>query len=167
MFGKKPQILQTLFLLLLAAGIPCCIASCESSRELTIVNQEAAIDSYINSKYKDNQVVRNNGSNRIIILPGDSTQVAMPGDSAVVSLRGYVFNNGPLTQFIETDVVTCIGDGSLISGLDSGIQGMNLGEQAHIIFTAKMGFYSELVGIVPKMSPLFYIVTLASIKKNS
>lgn len=144
------------------------LASCESDKALSIVNQEQAIDAYISGNYPDNEVVRNNGSNRIIISRDSSRTMpaVAKGDSVYIYYRGYVFTNSPGTLFAEDSAFVEVGNGSLIPGLDNGLIDAELGEEALILFTAKYGYYDESVGLVPSMSALMFDVFVSMIKKN-
>ena len=145
------------------------LVSCESDKALSIVNQEKAIDTYITSKYPNNEVVRNGGSNRIIISRDSSRMMPKiaKGDSAYIYYRGYVFTNSPSTLFAEDSAFVKVGSGKLIPGLDNGLVDAELGEESLILFSAKYGYYDQSVGLVPSMSALMFDVFVSMIKKNN
>ena len=142
------------------------LASCESEKALELVNQEAAIDKYITAKYADNTIVRNDGANRVVITAGSGAELAA-GDTVQMQLNGYVFSNGPGTQFLSENVRSVVGKGKLLKGLDSGLIGAQVGEESVILFSAKYGYYDESVGVVPPMSPLLFTVTVQQIVKSA
>jgi len=151
------------FLLLILISV-----SCESEYQTAIVTQEGDIDKYITNNFKDNEVVRNNGSNRIIITNGYGNTVES-GDRVSFYYSGYIFGtDGPTDLFTENqaDNIT-IGNNDLIEGLDSGIIGMKKGEESIIIFTAKKGYGKGSLGSVPEASALLFVVTVNSISKKS
>lgn len=154
------------FRLILFAALALILASCESENALELVNQEAAIDGYITSHYADNTIVRNEGSNRVILTAGSGSQIAA-GDTVDMQLDGYVFSNGPGTQFLSENVRSVVGKGKLLTGLDSGLIGVQSGEQCVILFSAKYGYYDESVGVVPAMSPLIFTVVVNEIVKSA
>lgn len=138
--------------------------SCESEKALTLVNQEAAIDAFITSRYGGHVIVRNGGANRIVLSEGTG-EPAAAGDTLALRLDGYVFNNGPGTQFLSETLREVIGKGALIQGLDDGLIGVCAGEECMILFSARYGYYDEAVGIVPAMSPLLFRVQVDEIVK--
>ncbi|MBQ7639593.1 MAG: FKBP-type peptidyl-prolyl cis-trans isomerase [Bacteroidales bacterium] len=142
------------------------LVSCESEKALELVNQEAAIDKYITAKYADNTIVRNDGANRVVLTPGSGAELSA-GDTVDMQLDGYVFSNGPGTQFLSENVRSVVGKGKLLKGLDSGLIGVQAGEASVILFSAKYGYYDETVGVVPPMSPLLFTVTVNQIVKSA
>lgn len=157
---KKPVLLSALALM---AAI---VSACTLNDKLALcVTQEEAIEKYIAEKFADSTVtVTESGISRILMVPG-SGATAKPGDSVIVLYQGYTFNNGPKTQFTEGITKTKLGDGLLIKGLDEGIVGMSLSEEAYILFSARNGFFNESVGAVAPMTPLIYYVKLEDIYK--
>ncbi len=143
------------------------MVACQGANELTVATQEETIDSYITANYTDDQIVRNGGSNRIIVTPGIASVVVAKGDSVAFYYNGYIFTSkGAGTQFVSDSTVVAAGEGYMIDGLDKGLTGASLGEECYIIFSAKYGFYNKEVGLVPAMSPLMYHVLIANIKKK-
>lgn len=167
--------------LLLAASILNMAAGCtKQDRENTIISQEERIDDYISS-LADVEVVHNNGSNRVVVSPGSST-VAETGDSIYMRFAVYIFSNGPGTLFATNDTSIVdnndfseteslygeirLGTTDLVPGLEYGLEGVAEGEHCYIIFSAKYGFNNTVVGIVPKLSPLFFDIYVDRIVKN-
>ena len=140
------------------------LSSCNKEDKLNkCVSQEESIEKYIQSKYADATVViTDTGISRIITVNGSGAQ-AQPGDSVAFEYKGYTFSNGPSNQFVEGFYRSKLGDKSLISGLDEGIAGMNKGEEAWIIFSARYGFFDEAVGAISPLTPLMYYVKLDEI----
>ena len=158
--------MKTLRILLLSALALCFALSCESEKALELVNQEAAIDKYITAKYADNEIVRNDGANRVVLTAGTGALLAA-GDTIDMQLAGYVFSNGPGTQFLSENIRSVVGKGKLLKGLDNGLIGVQAGETCVILFSAKYGYYDETVGVVPSMSPLLFTVTVNDIVKST
>lgn len=164
-----------------------CFASCsKDDKALTIANQEAAIDSYISGTLGAYPVVRNNGSNRVIV---DSADISVTdsleyGDSLHFYYAGYVFNSSPSTlfatnveevasqsQFEVTDPdfsvkKTIYEKGALIPGLENGLAGVKEGEHCIILFSAQYGFYNDAVYNIPKLSALAFEIWIDRVIKN-
>lgn len=173
-----------------AAAIAACFlpAACANQeKELTIADQEAAIDSYINQNFKDYPIVRRNGSNRItvdttIIYSNEDSLVF--GDSLYFYYAGYTFNNSPTSLFstnneavaeqngfVTTDPDYSVKkipftDGCMISGLVNGLYGVREGGHYIIVFSAKYGFYDTYVYTIPKMSALAYEIWVDKVIKK-
>ena len=142
------------------------LASCQSENALAVVNQEAAIDKYITSKYADYEVVRNGGANRVIVIEGDASRVAAPGDSISMSIEGNIFTTSPSTRFLSGERTVELGPKDLLKGLEKGLEGVTEGEECYIFFSAKYGYYDESIGVVPPMSALMFHVNVLEIKKK-
>lgn len=157
---KKTILLATVTLM---AAI---VSACTLNDKLALcVTQEEAIEKYIADKFADSTVtVTDSGISRILMVPGIGA-TAQPGDSVIVLYQGYTFNNGPKNQFTEGITKAKLGDGNLIKGLDEGIVGMSLSEEAFILFSARNGFFNESVAAVDPMTPLIYYVKLEDIYK--
>ena len=80
------------YILLLTVLPALLLFSCNDEKELTIADQEAAIDSYISQNFQDYPVIRRNGSNRIKL---DTTAITLEdslefGDSLHFYYAGYI-----------------------------------------------------------------------------
>lgn len=154
-------------ILLAAAAIATVIVSaCTLNDRLAMcVTQEENIEKFIAEKYADSTVfVTESGITRITMRHSVGT-AAQKGDSVIFAYQGYIFNNGPGVQFSEGRMKTKLGDGELIKGLDEGMVGMVLGEEAFIAFSARNGFFNESVGAISPMTPLIYYIALEDIYK--
>ena len=156
------------------------LLSCaKQDREITLINQETAIDRYITSLGENALVVRNGGSIRVIKEQGVGSP-AVVGDSVYFYYAGYIFNNGPGALYVtnKEDVAQTnnfeltgsiqkgiIGQG-MISGLNTGLEGVLQGEKCDIMFSAKYGYNNDVVYNVPKLSPLFFEIWIERIIKN-
>jgi FKBP-type peptidyl-prolyl cis-trans isomerase len=142
------------------------MTSCEGDKLLVLTNQEEQIDSYISKQFPNNEVLRLDGANRVIITPGSGPQAAI-GDSIKFIYEAYLFSGSPVGIFWGDSANVVLGSRDLVEGLNRGMEGMHLGEQSIILFSAKYGFYDRNTGIVPSMSALMYNVLLTGIKKNN
>lgn len=172
---KKISSILLLFLVLVSCS--------KQDNELTILNQESAIDKYITGSFADYRIVRNSGSNRIVINEGDSADTLAFGDSLSFYYAGYVFSSGLGTIFATNNIDIAIAtsfsttdadytplkvifsNDSFTSGLRNGMLGMKENEHAYIVFSAKYGFYNTQLYNIPKLSPLIYQVWIEKIKK--
>jgi FKBP-type peptidyl-prolyl cis-trans isomerase len=142
------------------------MASCQGEKLLLLTTQEEQIDSYISKEFPENEVLRLDGANRVIITPGSGKEAAT-GDSIRFIYEAYVFKGSPVGMFWSDSANVVLGSRYLVEGLNRGIEGMRLGEQSLIFFSAKYGFYDQNTGIVPSMSALMYNVLVTGIKKNN
>lgn len=138
--------------------------ACESDNELTVLSQEDAIDKYILGNFPENEVVRSNGSNRVIISQGVDNASVAKGDSVTMIIEGYVFDGAPTKLFLQDSVKVSVTRSEMVQGLYDGIIGADLYEQSLIIFSSRYGYYDEQVGIIPSMSALMYNVLITDIK---
>ena len=161
------------------AALVSMVACTKQDRENTIINQEKEIDSYIES-LQNESVVRNGGANRVVLSPGtDGTDVAA-GDSLYIRYAGYIFSRGKGALFAtnDSDVAKSasfplqeapmkikLGSTALVSGLESGLSGVEEGEHCYIIFSAKYGFNNTVVYNIPKLSPLFFEIWVDKVIK--
>ncbi|MDD5962852.1 MAG: FKBP-type peptidyl-prolyl cis-trans isomerase [bacterium] len=167
---------------LLIAGLA---ASCaKEDKDIEIANQETKIDNYINNLGDAYEVVRKDGSNRVIVTAGTGSQTLEEGDSLYYYYSGYIFSgNGKGAIFVTNRKEDAeqfnieplqglgpakikYGSEPMVRGLQSGLYGVKEGENCYIIFSAKYGYYDSVVGVVPSLSPLFYDIIIDKIIKN-
>lgn len=161
-----------------------CLSACtKQDRDNMIIDQEKNIDTYISTFLNQNteyRVVRNGGSNRVVIAEGTGEDI-VSGDSVIFRYAGYVFSNGKGTMFAtnhldlaeETDFQVdsalerrVVGEAGLLAGLNNGLIGAKQGEVCNIIFSANYGYGNTVVYNVPKLSPLFFEIWIDRVVKN-
>lgn len=123
------------------------LCSCENELANKAVTQDEKITSFIESKYAETPVIFNKGVNRIVLEEGDSTIFALPGDRVNFSYVGYTFTGSLGDTFARGDADVVLGEGSLIDGLEYGLEGMCPGEKSYIIFSCKYGYKKSVAGI--------------------
>lgn len=158
---------MTRFLKILLAPV-CSVAllvSCESEKMATVSSQEAAIDNYVKGSLKDCPVFYYDSGLRAVTVEGDSHTVIAPGDQVTAGIEGHIFSNGPGAVFVSDTLNFTAGTGRFMKGLDNGFIGAARGEVSYVILTTQYGFYDEIVGIVPAMSPLLYKIEIFDIVK--
>lgn len=151
---------------MLLAVLSVVLVSCETENALKVISQEEDIDRYISSTFAENEVVRNNGSNRVIIQDGMPQIKVAGGDSVTVMIEGYIFDKRPSNIFYSDSVTVKVSRSNLVEGLYNGLVGASLYEESLIIFSAEYGFYNNQIGIIPTMSALAYNVLVTDIKKK-
>ncbi len=171
-------------ILLLAIPFLMSVSCTKQDRELTIIDQESKIDSYLSSYFKDSTIVRRNGSNKVIIQKGPGTDSLYYGDSLYYYYAGYIFTSSPSSLFAtnneavatESDFVLTnpnynvekilFSEKALIPGLVNGLYGSTTGEHSIIVFSAKYGYYNTRVYNIPKLSALIYEIWVQKVIKN-
>lgn len=175
------------YILLLTVLPALLLFSCNDEKELTIADQEAAIDSYISQNFQDYPVIRRNGSNRIKL---DTTAITLEdslefGDSLHFYYAGYIFTSSPTSLFSTNNEQVAQENGfeisdpdysvkkilftdkCMCSGLVNGLYGVREGEHCIVIFSAKYGFYDSYVYSIPKLSALAYEIWVEKVIKNN
>ena len=173
---------------IMAAAAVCCISSCkEQSLETTYSSQEDRIDSFIEGLMNQDpapRVVRNGGSNRIVLTEGTG-DVLETGGTVSFYYAGYVFTGsepsaGNLFATNREETATESGwtltspdygiltltldeDTELLEGLKNGLAGVRGGEICYIVFSGKHGFGNEITGTVPANSALIYQIWVESL----
>jgi FKBP-type peptidyl-prolyl cis-trans isomerase 2 len=142
--------------------------SCESEVREANINQNKYIDDYIQKNFADKEIVRYEGVVRVVLANNLPVSTAIdPGDSAYLYLTGLTFGqNGPESQFTYDSCMVRVGKGDLITGLDRGLIGARLGQEALILFPSQLGYGKKSVGLVPENTALMFDVLVAAIKKN-
>ena len=160
--------MKNLRLLLFLASALCTALACQSETEEANINQDKYIDAYITSNFADNQVYYEDGVCRVVLQEGaQGAPVIERGDSVFLYYAAFTFTEkGPSAQFAADSGMVRVGTGDLVRGLDTGLPGARLGEEALIIFSADDGFGNKAVGIVPENTALLYDVGIGAIKKN-
>ena len=142
--------------------------SCESEVREANINQNKYIDDYITKNYSDKEIVRYEGVVRVVLANNLPVSTAIePGDSAYIHYIGYTFGqNGPESRFTADSAMVRVGKGQLVTGLDRGLIGARLGQEALILFPAQLGYGKQGVGLVPENTALLFDVLVTEIKKN-
>ena len=181
---NKNKSIITAILAILMAGTSCI----KEKLELAYNNQEDRIDKYIEAAIKKDTtaaVVRNNGSNRLILVHGEGEELGEKGQIAFY-YAGYTFNGSVSSSnlFVTNHEQTAIdakwdltdaqfdlyeinmADAQLLEGLRNGLLGVKGGEECEILFSGKYGFGNETFGIIPPNSALLYKIWVVSISNE-
>lgn len=170
-------------------------ASClKTQLETTYNKQEDQIDQYItkNMVVKNEEggsdtlrVVRNGGSNRLVLKEGTGEELA--GDGYVsFYYAGYTFSGSVSAANMfttnrkasaeEAGWQTGEGDFELYEinfkdsgfteGLQKGLTGVRAGEECEILFSAKYGFGNKALGIIPAKTALLYRIWVVGVTND-
>lgn len=173
--------------MVLLAGLLFTLLSCtKEDRKLTLIQQEEAIDQFVQSLAKDT-VLYQKGVVRAVLEPGisvDPADTLAAGDTIYFYYAGYIFSRGKGELFHTNSLAVAeannrtltrdeaavhsgvVGEGKFLKGLDYGFPGMAPGEHSYVIFNADYGYGNTKVGLVPPMSPLLFEIWVDRIVKN-
>ena len=181
---------------LLLCSIIISVTSCSKTNlKTTWSAQEDKIESFINSLPKEEDkenpdapyvkdIVRNGGSNRVILKEGTGEGLKK-GGSVTFYYAGYVFtgnlsasnlfatNNSAQAEaagwevnegdYTAKTVTLDNSKGSMIEGLRKGLEGVKAGEVCYIIFSGQYGFGKKPFGVIPGNSALAYQIWVESV----
>ena len=169
--------------------------SCVKEQLESVYNkQEDQIDQYINRAMLTTDesgnpdtltVVRNEGSNRLILKEGTGEGLAKDGYVSFY-YAGYTFNGSVSSSNIfatnRLETATEIGwnpegseyalyeinlkDADLIPGLKHGLEGVKAGEECEILFSAKYGFGNKPLGMIPAKTALLYKIWVVGVAND-
>lgn len=165
-------------------------AACtKQSLESTYSKQEERIDSFIESQLSSvegSRVVRNGGSNRLVLKEGEGTELEENGTVSFY-YAGYTFsgNISPSNMFTTNHEATAAESGwnladpdfevkildlseekDIVEGLRKGLIGVKTGEEGYIVFSGKYGFGKKPTGTIPANSALLYHVWIESVSNK-
>lgn len=171
------------------------VTSCVKQQLETVYNkQEDQIDQYINKRIVTTDeagnpdtlsVVRNDGSNRIILKEGIGEELNHDGYVSFY-YAGYTFNGSVSssnlfsTNRLETAAEVgwsaeeseytiyeiSLKDAELIPGLKNGLEGVKAGEECEIVFSAKYGFGNKPLGMIPAKTALLYKIWVVGVTND-
>ena len=170
-------------------------SSCVKQQLETVYNkQEDQIDQYITKNMvKDNEsggsdtlrVIRNNGSNRLVLKEGIGEELAKDGYVSFY-YAGYTFNGSVsssnlfTTNRLETAAEAgwsaeeseytlyeiSLQDADLSPGLKYGLEGVKAGEECEIVFSAKYGYGNKPLGMIPAKTALLYKIWVVGVTND-
>jgi FKBP-type peptidyl-prolyl cis-trans isomerase len=170
-------------------------ASCVKTQlETTYNKQEDQIDKYITKSMvvKNDEggtdtlrVVRNEGSNRLVLKEGIGEELSMDGYVSFY-YAGYTFNGSVSSSNMFStnnfDIAQAAGwqgeeseymlyeislkDAELIPGLRYGLEGVKAGEECEILFSAKYGFGNKTLGAIPAKTALLYKIWVVGVTND-
>jgi len=177
------KLIIAVIAMLLAALVGCT----KQSLENTYNNQEAKIDSYINSLVKKDsiRVVHNKGAHRAVLVEGEGEELTSKGTVAYY-YAGYTFTNNisasnlfatnhePTAESAKWNItgasydvrIDDMSEADILEGLYNGLVGVKAGEECVILFSGKYGFGKRAVGTIPANSALAYHIWVESINND-
>ena len=174
----------------LLAGMSCT----KNQLETTYNKQEDQIDQYITKnmvvKTEDGgtdtlRVVRNGGSNRLVLKEGTGDELAADGYVSFY-YAGYSFSGSvsAANMFTTNRQASAEEAGwnteeggfeiyeinfkerGFIEGLQKGLIGVRAGEECEILFSAKYGFGNKALGIIPAKTALLYRIWVVGVTND-
>ncbi|MBR5499867.1 MAG: FKBP-type peptidyl-prolyl cis-trans isomerase [Bacteroidales bacterium] len=185
---NKIILLSAIFIGLLAT-------SCVKQQLETVYNkQEDQIDQYITRSMVTTdesgnpdtlRVVRNGGSNRLVLKEGIGDELAKDGYVSFY-YAGYTFSGSVSSSNLFTtnrlESATEAGwstleaeytlyeinlqDAELIPGLKDGLEGVRAGEECEILFSAKYGYGNKPLGMIPAKTALLYKIWVVGVTND-
>lgn len=171
-------------LIVLLTGLALC--SCMKSKlETAYNNQESRIDQYLTKYAESNRIVRNGGSNRLVLVEGQGDSLSRSGNvsfyyagytfsGSVSSANLFATNHQATAEQAGWDLTDAdyqlyeinLKDAKLIQGLRDGLFGVRAGEECEIVFSGKYGFGNENFGIIPANSALLYKIWVTGVSND-
>ena len=160
--------------------------SCAKTRLEGIYNkQENQIDTYLNNKGKEANIVRNGGANRLIVVEGTGEELAYNGNVSFY-YAGYTFSGSfsASNLFITNHEATAnqsgwnltdadyqvyeinLGSAELLQGLKDGLVGVKAGEECEILFSGKHAFGNMPFGTIPANSALLFKIWVVGVSND-
>ncbi len=161
-----------------------CAACKKEERALMFANQETKIESFVSKCLADTTAVRveyNGGSVRLVLTEGDDVDLNSRG-TVTFLYAGYDFTSGNINQtkmFVTNNpalswnvsdstvfqpVRVSMADGSLMEGLQKGLEGVRAGEECYIIFSGKYGLGKNRLGTIPANAPLAFHLWIQTVE---
>ena len=183
------------YIILISALCMMMSTSClKEQLETTYNKQEEQIDQYItkamivlNEEGETDtlRVVRNSGSNRLVLKEGIGEELSSDGYVSFY-YAGYTFTGGFSasnlfsTNRLDTAVESGwnvelseytiyeinLNDADLIHGLKAGLLGVKAGEECEILFSAKYGFGNKALGTIPAKTALLYKIWVVGVTND-
>lgn len=160
--------------------------SCTKTRLEGIYNkQENQIDTYLNNKGNETNIVRNGGANRLIVVEGTGEELAYNGNVSFY-YAGYTFAGSfsASNMFITNHEATAtqsgwaltdadyqvyeinLGSAELLQGLKDGLVGVKAGEECEILFSGKYAFGNMPFGTIPANSALLFKIWVVGVSND-
>ena len=182
-------------LLILTTFVCFLTTSCVKQQLETVYNkQEDQIDQYISRAMLSTdesgnpdtlRVVRNEGSNRLVLKEGTGEELAADGYVSFY-YASYIFSgsvsssNMFTTNRLESAIEVgwsaeeseytlyeiSLQDADLIPGLKYGLEGVKAGEECEIIFSAKYGYGNKPLGMIPAKTALLYKIWVVGVTND-
>lgn len=183
-----------LMTVILACTVSFAVSCTKARMETSWASQEEKIDKFINSLPQEEDpnnpdllyvkdVIRNGGTNRVIMLDGEGEKLKK-GGTVTFYYSGHIFNgNISMSNMFATNnkhmadsakwelneatyeavTATLNSKGGLVEGLRLGLEGVRAGEMCCILFSGKYGFGKKPFGIIPGNSALAYQIWVESV----
>lgn len=162
------------------------LTSCVKTKLEGVYNkQEDQIDKYLSNYEGEYRIVRNGGSNRLVLIEGEGEELSSGGYVSFY-YAGYTFNGSvsasnllitnhqssaqqagwELTDANYELYEINLEDTQLLKGLKDGLKGVRAGEECEIVFSAKHGFGNKPFGIIPANTALLYKIWVVGVSND-
>lgn len=170
------------------------VSCMKNQLETTYNKQEDQIDQYITKSMvvKNEEggtdtlrVVRNEGSNRLVLKEGTGEELA-PDGYVSFYYAGYAFSGSVSASNMFTTnrqasaeeagwnteeggyelYEVNFKESGFIDGLQKGLTGVRAGEECEIMFSAKYGFGNKALGIIPAKTALLYRIWVVGVTND-
>lgn len=153
-------------------------------------DQEKNIESFIEARLQQVDtayVVRNNGVNRVVIVPGQGDSLNASGTvsfyyalykltGASVSSSSLLYTNSKtsassagwnVTDSTAFEIKTLgLNEDGLVDGLKYGLEGVRAGQECFVVFSGQKGFGKKASGTIPANAALVYQIWVESISNE-
>jgi len=161
-----------LLLFILSFGLTSCKKSLEDEKAYA---EDKKIETYINSKGW--KYTKTDGVYHVTRVPSYNYQVA-EGDNVSFLFKGYTLGGIVFETNIKSEAIiakldtntrsfepisTVVGNEDLIKGIDLGLQQVNQGEEATLLFPSTLGFGNNSIGPIGHWTTLAYDIKVLSI----
>ncbi len=179
---------------ILAAALTMSVSCMKSQLETTYNKQEDQIDQYITKNMVVTgseggtdtlRVVRNGGSNRLVLKEGEGEELASDGYVSFY-YAGYTFSgNVSASNMFATNRLASaeeagwniedndfelyevnFKESGFIEGLRKGLEGVRAGEECEIMFSAKYGFGNKTLGMIPANTAVLYRIWVVGVTND-
>ena len=172
---KRYFISSIIFLIVFLITFNSCKKSLEDEQENI---DDKKIESYISNKKWNYTKV--DGVYKVTRTESNKYQVAI-GDTISFWFTGYDLSNKVFETNIKSEakankldtttrdfnpIVSIVGKGSFIKGVDLGLSQLREGEKATLLFPSTLGFGNNAIGPLDQWSPLAYDVNVISISNS-
>ncbi len=157
------------------------LISCDKEdRENIYSSQDEEVEQYAKRMEERYRTLFNNGAYRIVEKEGSGAPLAK-GDSLYFYYSAYTFSSGAGSIYatnikevaerysLYTDgkpIRIEYGKEQLLSGLQSGLEGVTKGENCIIVFSSRYGHGNQSVFNLPKLTSLYFEIKVDNIIKN-
>lgn len=162
-----------------------CACSAQNDENTLLENQLTKIESYLNGKGYDYEVVngvyryipnadRPDQENSPVVNKGDQIKITFAAYEFTGSENKLIYTNMPELIAFDTILNTKywgkgpleieLGDPTLVRGVNRGLEGCLVGDSVLLFFPSKLGYGKEKRGLVPGDTPQTWSIKINSVQ---